>query len=101
MQFSIKGIIDAIKTYFTGANDRSADFVKAVLEQSRSRGRSHEEIAASLFAEIAATAAPFSAMLAADVSDALGGGENGECFHCADKDFADGFGAATTKVDDL
>lgn len=78
LQLSIKGFIDIVKGYISGANDNSAEFITAVLAKGEERGRSHAEIAASLFAEIAATAAPYSSMLASAVDSALGGGEGSQ-----------------------
>jgi hypothetical protein len=45
-------------------DDHSTAFLKAVLQKGNEKGYTHQEIAASLFAEVAAAAAPFSAALA-------------------------------------
>jgi hypothetical protein len=46
-----------------GKTDRSDSFMKAVLDKGTKQGYTHQEIAASLFAEVAAAAAPYSANL--------------------------------------
>lgn len=77
--------MDTLKTWVVGA-DASTGFLRAVLEAGGEKGYTHAEIAASVVAEVVATAAPYSAALAmmvdqyldgdaADVEEAL----RGEC----------------------
>jgi hypothetical protein len=55
-----------------GKDDRSEGFLKKVLSAGQAKGYSHREIA-SLFAEVAAAAAPYAAAIATIADSALDG----------------------------